>query len=59
MTETSALNNYKYANAEVVLGGLVVIVLANGLRIRGFKPGRGRQILRIINSVTILPSEGK
>jgi hypothetical protein len=59
MTETSALNNYKYANTEVGLGGIVVIVLANGLRVRGFKPDRGRQILRVIKSVTLLPSEGK
>jgi hypothetical protein len=27
---------------EVVLGGLVVIVLAIGPKVRGFKPGQGR-----------------
>jgi hypothetical protein len=32
----------------VVLGGLVVIVLAIGPKVRGFKPGRGRWSLRTI-----------
>jgi hypothetical protein len=27
---------------SIVLGGLMVIVLAIGSKIRGFKPGRGR-----------------
>jgi hypothetical protein len=43
----------------VALGGLVVSVLATGPKVRGFKPGRGRWILRVIKSVTRLPSEGK
>jgi hypothetical protein len=29
-----------------ILGGLVVIVLAMGLKVRGFKPGRGRLIFK-------------
>jgi hypothetical protein len=28
-------------------------------KVRGFKPGRGRWILRVIKSVARLPSEGK
>jgi hypothetical protein len=43
----------------VALGGLVVSVLATGPKVRGFKPGRGRWILRVIKSVSRLPSEGK
>jgi hypothetical protein len=43
----------------VALGGLVVSVLATGSKVRGFKPGRGRWILRVIKSVARLPSEGK
>jgi hypothetical protein len=43
----------------VALGGLVVSVLAAGPKVRGFKPGRGRWILRVIKSVARLPSEGK
>jgi hypothetical protein len=43
----------------VALGGLVVSVLATGPKVRGFKPGRGRWILRVIKSVARLPSEGK
>jgi hypothetical protein len=43
----------------VALGGLVVSVLATGPKVRGFKPGQGRWILRAINSVARLPSEGK
>jgi hypothetical protein len=43
----------------VALGGLVVSVLANGPKVRGFKPGRERWILRVIKSVARLPSEGK
>jgi hypothetical protein len=39
--------------------GLVVSVLATGPKVRGFKPGRGRWILRVIKSVACLPSEGK
>jgi hypothetical protein len=31
-----------------VLGGLVVIVFANGPKVRGFKPGRGRWIWKVI-----------
>jgi hypothetical protein len=36
----------------------VVSVLATGPKVRGFKPGRGRWILRVIKSVARLPSEG-
>jgi hypothetical protein len=43
----------------VALGGLVVSVLATGPKVRGFKPGRGRWILRVIKSVARLPSEEK
>jgi hypothetical protein len=43
----------------VALGGLLVSVLATGPKVRGFKPGRGRWILRVIKSVARLPSEGK
>jgi hypothetical protein len=35
------INNNYYT---VALGGLVVSVLATGLKVRGFKPGRGRWI---------------
>jgi hypothetical protein len=45
--------------AVVALGGLVVSVLATGPKVRGFKPGRGRWILRVIKSAARLPSEGK
>jgi hypothetical protein len=31
---------------NVALGGVVVSVLATGPKVRGFKPGRGRWILR-------------
>jgi hypothetical protein len=44
---------------QVALGGLVVSVLATGPKVHGFKPGRGRRILRVIKSVARLPSEGK
>jgi hypothetical protein len=43
----------------VALGGVVVSVLATGPKVRGFKPGRGRWILRVIKSAARLPSEGK
>jgi hypothetical protein len=43
----------------VALGGLVVSVLATGPKVRGFKPGRGRWILRVMKSVARLSSEGK
>jgi hypothetical protein len=46
-------------NSHVALGGLVVSVLATGPKVRGFKPGRGRLILRVIKSAARLPSEGK
>jgi hypothetical protein len=42
-----------------IVGGVVVSVLAAGPKVRGFKPGRGRWILRVIKSVARLPSEGK
>jgi hypothetical protein len=44
---------------EVALGGVVVSVLATGPKVRGFKPGLGRWILRVIKPVARLPSEGK
>jgi hypothetical protein len=37
----------------------VVSVLTTGPKVRGFKPGRGRWILRVIKSAALLPSEGK
>jgi hypothetical protein len=43
----------------VVLGGLVVIVFAIGPKFPGFKPGRGKWILRAIKSVARLPLERK
>jgi hypothetical protein len=43
----------------VVLGSLVVSVLAIGPKVCGFKPGRGRWILRPIKSGARLPWEGK
>jgi hypothetical protein len=43
----------------VALGGVVVSVLATGPKVQGFKPGRGRWILRVIKSVARLPSKGK
>jgi hypothetical protein len=48
-----------YSERVVALGGVVVSVLATGPKVRGFKPGRGRWILRVIKSVARLPSEGK
>jgi hypothetical protein len=53
MTDTHRLHT------SVVLGGVVVSVLATGPKVRGFKPGRGRWILRVIKTVARLPSEGK
>jgi molybdopterin-binding protein len=47
------------AFSTVTLGGLVVSMLATGLKVRGFKPGRGRWVLRVIKSVARLSSEGK
>jgi hypothetical protein len=41
------------------LGGVVVIVLAAGLKGRGFKPGRGDGFLRAIKFTAHLPSDGK
>jgi hypothetical protein len=46
-------------NPLAALGGVAVSVLATGPKVRGFKPGRGRWILRVIRSVARLPSEGK
>jgi hypothetical protein len=51
------LNIATYVN--VALGGQVVSVLATGPKVHGFKPGRGRWILRVIKSAARLPSEGK
>jgi hypothetical protein len=47
------------SSSTVALGGVVVSVLATGPKVRGFKPGRWRWILRMIKSVARLPSEGK
>jgi hypothetical protein len=33
---------YNDAIVIIVLGGIVVIMLATGPKVRGFKPGRGR-----------------
>jgi hypothetical protein len=52
-------NNIVIITAIVSLGGLVVSVLATGPKVRGFKPGRGRWILRVIKSIARLPSDGK
>jgi hypothetical protein len=41
------------------LGGLLVIVLATGPKVRGFKPGQGDAFLRAIKSAARLPSEEK
>jgi hypothetical protein len=49
---------YSFIRAFVALGGLVVSVLATGPKVRGFSPGRGRWILRVIKSAAHLPSEG-
>jgi hypothetical protein len=43
----------------VTLGGLVVSVLATGPKVHGFKPGRGRWILRVMKSAARLPLEEK
>jgi hypothetical protein len=40
------------------LGDLVIIVLATGPKVRGFKPCWGRWDLRVTQSVARLPSEG-
>jgi hypothetical protein len=55
------LNSYfgTVAVLEAALGGVVVSVLATGPKVRGFKSGRGRWILRVIKSLARLPSEGK
>jgi hypothetical protein len=39
--------------------GVMVSVLAIGLKVRGFKFDRGDRLLRAIKSVVRLPSEGK
>jgi hypothetical protein len=48
-----------HVHVHIALGGLVVSVVATGPKVRVFKPGRGRWILRVIKSVARLPSEGK
>jgi hypothetical protein len=48
-----------YVTFTSMLCGLVVSVLATGPKVRGFKPGRGPWISRVIKSVARLPSEGK
>jgi hypothetical protein len=47
------------APCKVALGGVVVSVLATGPKVREFKSGRGRWILRVIKFAARLPSEGK
>jgi hypothetical protein len=60
MAQQLRRSHFEDVNASLVaLGGLVVSVLATGPKVRGFKPGRGRCILRVIKSVARLPSEGK
>jgi hypothetical protein len=48
---------YIYIYILVALGGPVVSVLATGPKVRGFKPGRGRWILRVIK-IRSTPSFG-
>jgi hypothetical protein len=43
----------------VVLDGVIVVVLAIGLKVRRFKPGRERWVLRAIKFLVRLPLEGK
>jgi hypothetical protein len=43
----------------VVIGGLVVIVLPTGTKVRGFKPGQGRCIIRAMKITARLSTEGK
>jgi hypothetical protein len=56
-SETSI--DFQTTRRSIALGGLVVSVLDIGPKVRGFKPGRGRWILRVIKSAARLPSEGK
>jgi hypothetical protein len=56
---TYFVNAYLVFIYFVVFGGLVVSVLATGPKVCGFKPGRGRWILRVIKFVARLPSEEK
>jgi hypothetical protein len=56
----SEMSNFiQITKYSCAVGGVVVTVLATTPKVRGFKPGRGRWILRMIKSVTRLPSEGK
>jgi hypothetical protein len=49
-----------YATPQLfTLGGLVVIALATGIKIREFKPGRGRRIFTGHKTVARLLSEVK
>jgi hypothetical protein len=57
--EAEALKMETVRFTEVALGGPVVSVLATGPKVRGFKPSRGRWILRVIKFAARLPSEGK
>jgi hypothetical protein len=44
---TCLFKNTRKSNASVVvLGGVMVIVLAIGRKVRGFKPGRGQWIFK-------------
>jgi hypothetical protein len=48
-----------YIKQEVVIGDVIVIVLAIGLKLRGLNPAENDEFLRAIKSVARLPSEGK
>jgi hypothetical protein len=51
-----------YASSNQILigfGGVLVIMLAFGTQVHGFKHGRNRRILGQKNSSACLPSEGK
>jgi hypothetical protein len=62
MTKACKLNWYKVTCLFVVLDGLVVIVLAIGLKVRGFNPGRGTRndgFLRAIKISSTTSSAGE
>jgi hypothetical protein len=44
--QASEIAMHRYRRAGVVLGGLVVIVLAIGPKVHGFKPGRERWLFK-------------
>ena len=47
------------AVVAVIAASVVYSLLAYGTKVRGFKPGRSRQIFRAKKSSARLPSEGK